>query len=57
MSYDFSYIWNLKQQKTSLENKENRLVVARGWGWGRWEKWMNCFFFLILNKLNNLWQW
>ena len=30
MSYDLSYIWNLKQQKNKLTDKENRLVVARG---------------------------
>ena len=35
--YDFTYKWNLKSNKwankTKITDTENRMVVAKGWGW------------------------
>ena len=35
MTYNLTYLWNLKKKKKNLIHVENRLVVLRGWsrGW------------------------
>ena len=34
ISYDLSYLWNVKEKQKKLIEIEKRLVVARGGGWG-----------------------